>query len=135
MVRRDKAKSIECGFPAEIANGFYQLVNGTVSYLSKVVYSCEEGYEMAGRAQLLCDIDERWNGPPPRCLAVECEAPPSIPNGRFVASNNVTVAGTIIEYLCSTRGYKLVGPKQIVCLPSGLFDKKPPICKGIVHKL
>nr|CAD7429804.1 unnamed protein product [Timema monikensis] len=122
-------KRIECGFPAEIANGFYQLVNGTVSYLSKVVYSCEEGYEMAGRAQLLCDIDERWNGPPPRCLAVECEAPPSISNGRFVASNNVTIAGTIIEYLCSTRGYKLVGPKQIVCLPSGLFDKKPPICK------
>lgn len=22
---------------------------------------------MAGRAMLTCDIDERWNGPPPRC--------------------------------------------------------------------
>lgn len=22
---------------------------------------------MVGRAQLACDIDERWNGPPPRC--------------------------------------------------------------------
>lgn len=22
---------------------------------------------MIGRAQLACDIDERWNGPPPRC--------------------------------------------------------------------
>nr|CAD7456841.1 unnamed protein product [Timema tahoe] len=129
----DCGSGIECGFPAEIANGFYQLVNGTVGYLSKVVYSCEEGYEMAGRAQLMCDIDERWNGPPPRCLAVECEAPPSIPNGRFVASNNATIAGTIIEYVCSTRGYKLVGPKQIVCLPSGLFDKKPPICKEDVR--
>lgn len=43
------------------------LVNDSVGYLSRVVYSCDEGYEMIGRAQLACDIDERWNGPPPRC--------------------------------------------------------------------
>lgn len=22
---------------------------------------------MSGRAQLICDLDERWDGPPPRC--------------------------------------------------------------------
>lgn len=58
---------ISCGYPADISNGEYNLVNDSVGYLSRVIYSCDEGYEMIGRAQLACDIDERWNGPPPRC--------------------------------------------------------------------
>lgn len=58
---------IQCGYPADISNGGYLLVNDSVGYLSNVVYQCDEGYEMIGRAQLTCDIDERWNGPPPRC--------------------------------------------------------------------
>lgn len=60
-------KRIQCGYPADIANGEYTLVNDSVGYLSRVIYTCDEGYEMIGRAQLACDIDERWNGPPPRC--------------------------------------------------------------------
>lgn len=58
---------IECGLPASIPNGAYELINGSVGYLSTVVYNCNEGYEMIGRALLTCDIDERWNGPPPKC--------------------------------------------------------------------
>lgn len=58
---------IECGLPASIPNGAYELINGSVGYLSTVVYSCNDGYEMIGRAMLTCDIDERWNGPPPKC--------------------------------------------------------------------
>ena len=53
--------------PASIPHGSYDLINGTVGYLSLVKYSCQEGYEMVGRALLTCDFDERWNGPPPRC--------------------------------------------------------------------
>jgi len=65
-----KITGIQCGFPAEIPHGGYQLLNGTVGYLSRVLYSCDEGYELIGRAQLMCDIDERWNGPPPRCEGI-----------------------------------------------------------------
>lgn len=39
---------IECGFPASIKHGEYTLINNTVSYLSQVLYSCEEGFEMTG---------------------------------------------------------------------------------------
>lgn len=41
-------KSIECGFPASIKHGEYTLINNTVTYLSQVLYSCEDGYEMTG---------------------------------------------------------------------------------------
>lgn len=38
---------------------------------------------MLGRAMLTCDIDERWNGPPPRC---ESESPLSV-NLRNISYN------------------------------------------------
>lgn len=57
---------IQCGFPAEIRRGSYTLLNDSVGYLSEVLYTCEPGSRMIGRARLTCDLDERWNGPPPR---------------------------------------------------------------------
>lgn len=29
-----------------------------------------------------------------------------------------------------SRKYKLVGAKQLKCLPSGTYDNDPPVCKG-----
>lgn len=58
---------LECGLPAPIQNGGYYFVNETRHYLSIVRYECKPGYTLVGRAELVCDIDERWNGPPPRC--------------------------------------------------------------------
>lgn len=121
-------KRIECGYPAEIHHGSYALMNGSVSYLSHVQYSCEAGYEMAGRSRLVCDIDERWNGPPPRCDVVQCEDPPQISNGQVSMSHNASVFGSVAEYECS-EGFVLQGPRRIACLASGLWDKSPPLCQ------
>lgn len=60
-------KRIQCGYPADIPNGQYVLKNDSVGYLSQVKYSCFPGHQLVGRAELTCDVDERWNGPPPRC--------------------------------------------------------------------
>ncbi|XP_014247487.1 sushi, von Willebrand factor type A, EGF and pentraxin domain-containing protein 1 [Cimex lectularius] len=122
-------KRIQCGYPADITNGDYQLLNGTVGYLSQVLYSCNEGYKMTGRAQLTCDLDERWDGPPPRCQPILCGEPPIVANGDMFLSNNITIAGTVVEYSCISKKYKLVGPKQITCLDSGNYDKPPPVCR------
>ncbi|XP_022832640.1 CUB and sushi domain-containing protein 3 isoform X1 [Spodoptera litura] len=121
-------KRIECGFPAEIPHGSYELINGSISYLSHVQYDCEPGYEMVGRSRLVCDIDERWNGPPPRCDVVQCEDPPQIANGRVYISHNTSVFGSVAEYSCG-RGFKLVGTKRISCLATGLWDKPAPNCQ------
>ena len=43
------------------------MLNGTRHHKSIVRYQCEENYKLIGRSELECDIDERWNGPPPRC--------------------------------------------------------------------
>ncbi|XP_050300518.1 uncharacterized protein LOC126739043 [Anthonomus grandis grandis] len=121
-------KRIQCGYPADIPNGEYSLVNDSVGYLSRVVYSCFEGYEMIGRAQLACDIDERWNGPPPRCEPVQCEPPPEVPNAIMELVSNETVFGTEVDYMCE-KGYILVGPAKITCMANGQYDSLPPTCQ------
>lgn len=95
---------------------------------------------MTGRARLTCDIDERWNGPPPRCEPVRCDLPPVISHGRYEAdvdteetvrskNNNTLLAGSIVTYTCE-KGYRLVGSRQILCLATGLYDHAAPTCAG-----
>ncbi|KAG5683144.1 hypothetical protein PVAND_012442 [Polypedilum vanderplanki] len=114
-------KYIECGLPASIPSGTYELVNSSVGYLSQVAYKCNEGYQMLGRAMLTCDIDERWNGPPPRCEIVECD--PLAPNHKNskVLTPNGTFYGSKAEIQCA-RGYKLDGPSFITCTASGQWS-------------
>ncbi|KZC05020.1 Sushi, von Willebrand factor type A, EGF and pentraxin domain-containing protein 1, partial [Dufourea novaeangliae] len=134
-------KSIECGYPANVKHGGYTLINNTVTYLSQVFYSCEEGYEMTGRARLTCDIDERWNGPPPRCEPILCNPPTPVPYSHIqideidetekipgkASQNRSLLVGSIVTYTCE-KGYRLNGFRQILCLPTGLYDHVAPTC-------
>lgn len=133
-------KNIECGYPANIKNGNYVLINNTVNYLSQVLYSCNDGYEMTGRARLTCDIDERWNGPPPRCEPIHCDSPPLVnhstidieelnsnDSNQSKLTNRTLFVGSIVTYNC-IKGFKLNGHKQLLCLPTGLYDHTGPTC-------
>lgn len=120
-------KFIECGLPASIPQGTYDLVNGTVGYLSTVIYKCNEGYEMLGRAMLTCDIDERWNGPPPRCELIECDALPSTVQNAKIFTPNGTTFGSKADILCPT-GFEVDGPSQISCLANGQWSDPIPSC-------
>uniref|UniRef100_A0A1B0GNI6 Sushi domain-containing protein n=1 Tax=Phlebotomus papatasi TaxID=29031 RepID=A0A1B0GNI6_PHLPP len=120
-------KYIECGLPASIAHGAYELINGTVGYLSTVVYQCAEGFELVGRSILTCDIDERWNGPPPRCERIECDVLPAThQNAKFVALNG-TFYGSKADVVCP-RGYRVEGVKQLTCLSNGQWSHPLPSC-------
>ncbi|XP_017074447.1 uncharacterized protein LOC108110075 isoform X2 [Drosophila eugracilis] len=120
-------KYIECGLPASIAHGSYALLNNTVGYLSLVKYSCEEGYEMIGRALLTCDFDERWNGPPPRCEIVECDTLPGNYYSTIINAPNGTYYGSKAEISCPP-GYRMEGPRVLSCLASGQWSSALPRC-------
>ena len=57
------------------------LVTRHGGFQSMVEYVCESGYVAVGRTNLMCDVDERWDGPPPRCDPVYCPEPKPIRNG------------------------------------------------------
>ncbi|XP_012162901.1 uncharacterized protein LOC101455262 isoform X2 [Ceratitis capitata] len=120
-------KYIECGLPASIPHGVYDLINGTVGYLSVVKYSCAKGYEMIGRAVLTCDFDERWNGPPPRCEIVECDTLPGNYYNTIISAANGTYYGSKAEISCPP-GYRLEGPQVLTCLATGQWSSALPRC-------
>ncbi|XP_050084549.1 uncharacterized protein LOC126570629 [Anopheles aquasalis] len=118
---------IECGLPASIPHGYYDLLNGSVGYLSTVQYRCADGYEMVGRAVLTCDIDERWNGPPPRCELIECDPLPTLFANGVVIAPNQTVYGAVAEVRCN-RDYVPDGVAAIRCTATGQWNHTLPSC-------
>ncbi|XP_076318875.1 uncharacterized protein LOC143229897 [Tachypleus tridentatus] len=123
-----KCTYLQCGPPATISNGGYELVNGTRNYLSGVQYFCNKGYVLVGPAFLVCDVDERWNGPPPRCEPVTCSRPANIDHGIYRMTTRTTTFGTIVEYICNP-GYSLIGQPQLKCDSSGHWDGEVPVCR------
>ncbi|GIY59676.1 sushi, von Willebrand factor type A, EGF and pentraxin domain-containing protein 1 [Caerostris darwini] len=122
-----KCRYLECGDPAHIAHGTYNLLNSTRHYLSSVQYTCDEGHVLVGRGTLVCDVDEKWNGPPPRCDPFYCRHPPPLLNGNFEMSSNNTVFGTVTKYYCD-EGFEMKGKDTIKCVASGYWDGEPPVC-------
>ncbi|XP_023239860.1 uncharacterized protein LOC111638392 isoform X1 [Centruroides sculpturatus] len=122
-----KCRYLECGYPAFIQNGNYTLLNGTTHYLSMVHYYCNKGFQLVGRGNLVCDVDEKWNGPPPMCDPIICRPPPSILRGHLNLTSQSTAYGSQVVYECDV-GYKLVGDSILICGDSGDWEGKIPTC-------
>ena len=92
--------------PAEVEHSKMTFVNATSpsnseglsnprGFKSFVRYECAPGYVAVGRSLLMCDVDERWNGPPPKCEPVYCPEPPAIRQGGMSLSTNSTAYQTV----------------------------------------
>jgi hypothetical protein len=78
----------------------------------------------------MCDVDERWNGPPPRCDPIFCDEPATIRNGGFSLSTNSTVVGTLAAYYCTSPRHVLVGVPKLTCRKDGSWDAPFPECRS-----
>jgi len=125
---------LECGLPAEVEKAELTFVNGTRRFGSLIRYDCHPGYVAVGRAVLMCDVDERWDGPPPRCEPVYCQEPPKIRHGGFSLSTNSTRFGTVASYYCTTGRHKVEGPPKLRCLADGSWDERAPACVEVNGK-
>lgn len=117
---------MECPQPVEISNGIVD-VQGLM-YLSKALYSCKNGYHLAGNSTVLCGEKGLWIGGVPFCRPIECSIPKQIVNGRVVYTK--LQFGHSATYSCR-RGYRLQGPETVMCLSSGEWDIEPPACVQI----
>lgn len=121
---------LQCGPPADVENAVLSSINGTRQFKSMIKYECDPGYVMVGRPELMCDVDEKWNGPPPRCEPVYCEEPLSIRNGGFSLSTNSTRYGfPLIElklwwYSRNDGGLKRGDRRLLVCFNDALPLRK-----------
>ncbi|XP_018585768.2 sushi, von Willebrand factor type A, EGF and pentraxin domain-containing protein 1 isoform X1 [Scleropages formosus] len=117
---------VECPQPKEIPNGIMH-VQGLM-YLNTAQYSCRLGYDLVGNSTVLCGENGMWIGGVPACRPVQCSIPEEISNG--VVSYSQVEFGQAVTYSCK-RGFRLEGPESLICLETGQWDKKPPVCTQI----
>ncbi|XP_055388112.1 uncharacterized protein LOC129616487 isoform X2 [Condylostylus longicornis] len=126
-------KYIDCDRPASIPFGSFILINETTTYESIVKYSCNQGYEIKGKNILKCDMDGRWNGPPPSCQITECEALSTGNRNIIIDITNGTLYQSKAKIKCKD-GYILDGVNILTCKEDGQWDHSLPGCRQISIK-
>ena len=100
-------------------------VTGTIVG-STATYTCEEGYELLGAANLECTESGLWSEAPPQCELITCTSPDS-PNNGSVTTMDGTSFGSTVAFSCED-GFDLVGEWTSECLNDGSWSSPPPQC-------
>ncbi|CAB1421446.1 unnamed protein product [Pleuronectes platessa] len=114
---------VTCGGPPTVGNADSRLDTNT--YLSKVKYTCAEGYRPLGSMEVVCEASGEWSRPLPRCVNVLCSEPPALKDAETVGENYEL--GNKVHYVCK-EGYTLIGPESRECLPSGQWSDSCAQC-------
>nr|XP_020139915.1 complement factor H [Microcebus murinus] len=128
-----------CGHPGDIPFGSFQLTVGNeFEYGAKVVYTCDEGYQMIGEINFRECEPDGWTNDIPICEVVKCLPVTDPENGRVVSSaadpDQEYLFGQVVQFKCNS-GFKLDGRKEIHCSENGLWSAEKPKCVEISCKL
>ncbi|XP_078604929.1 uncharacterized protein LOC144878339 [Branchiostoma floridae x Branchiostoma japonicum] len=113
---------------SSILNGKITATDGYCSG-NDIQFSCDPGYELAGRPSATCQNNGSWDGEVPTCQRACCNKTISILNGQITASNGFC-SGNSIQFSCDT-GYELVGSSFAVCQQDKHWDREIPTCRRI----
>lgn len=123
-----ECKNIDCGIPPDVHNGKFVLLDQSTTYLSKVQYYCDMGFELDSQNERICLDTGSWEGSDPLCKMIECGEPESLP-GSYVKPHNVTLNSTV-QYICEP-GHFMIGKSKRKCALNGFWTDQPPVCKYI----
>ncbi|NWY42555.1 SVEP1 protein, partial [Sylvia atricapilla] len=116
-------EAISCGAPVIPENS--AIIGSNFTYHNKVMYRCNDGYNLVGEKEILCLASGIWNHAPPTCEMVMCPRPQDISNGKYTLSGTAYLSS--VSYTCD-NGYSLQGPSVLVCASSGNWNSTPPAC-------
>ncbi|XP_048213359.1 complement factor H-like [Perognathus longimembris pacificus] len=124
-----------CRHPGDTPFGSFQLTVGTeFEFGARVVYTCDEGYQMLGEINFRdCEADG-WTNDIPTCEIVKCLPLPQPENGRMVSSamelDQEHHFGDVVQFECSP-GFRREGARELHCTQDGLWSGPPPTCLEI----
>ncbi|XP_058389712.1 complement factor H isoform X2 [Diceros bicornis minor] len=128
-----------CGHPGDTPFGSFHLAVGDeFAYGAKVVYTCDEGYQLLGTINYReCDADG-WTNDIPLCEVVKCLPVTEPENGRVISSalelDQEYTFGQVVQFECNS-GFMLDGPKEIHCSTNGIWSGEKPRCVEISCKV
>ncbi|KAK2504626.1 hypothetical protein MC885_001242, partial [Smutsia gigantea] len=115
-VRQPLGGAVRCSHPP----------TGRFTYKSSCTFSCEEGFELHGSAQLECMPEGRWTQEAPSCQVVRC---PSLaaPTKVSMSCSGEPVFGAVCTFACP-EGWKLNGSDVLTCGATGHWSGVLPTC-------
>ncbi|XP_041503568.1 complement factor H-like [Microtus oregoni] len=130
-----KCRKKPCGHPGDTPFGSFRLEVGTgFEFGAKVVYTCNEGYQLLGEIDYReCDADG-WVNDIPLCEVVKCLPVTDPENGRIVSGalepDQEYSFGHVVRFECNA-GFKVEGQKEMHCSDNGLWSNEKPRCVEI----
>uniref|UniRef100_H2Z7B4 Sushi domain-containing protein n=1 Tax=Ciona savignyi TaxID=51511 RepID=H2Z7B4_CIOSA len=100
---------------------------------SSVTYSCVDGFQLDGEAELICQPDGTWSADRPQCQVIQCTDPVQIDNGRIVFTFAGTIGfirGSVVRYRCN-HGFEMEGANELTCSETGQWSSEFPTCNEI----
>uniref|UniRef100_A0A8C5L7J8 Zona pellucida sperm-binding protein 3 receptor n=1 Tax=Jaculus jaculus TaxID=51337 RepID=A0A8C5L7J8_JACJA len=127
----------QCRNPGELINGKVEIVTDLL-FGSVIKFSCSKGYLLIGSATSQCEIRGNgtdWSDSLPECLAIKCDSPPAIMNGKHSGGHrDFYTYGSVVTYKCESD-FSLIGNASISCTvvnkTMGVWSPSPPTCEKI----
>ncbi|KPU76371.1 uncharacterized protein Dana_GF13090, isoform C [Drosophila ananassae] len=92
-------------------------------------YECPEGFRLDGAMNATCLASGNWSSPTPTCHSVQCPRLELDDPHLSLIELNTSAWGRAV-FKCQW-GFKLTGPAQLDCEPSGVWSGPVPRCKVI----
>ncbi|XP_015754423.1 PREDICTED: sushi, von Willebrand factor type A, EGF and pentraxin domain-containing protein 1-like [Acropora digitifera] len=93
----------------------------------KVVFYCDENYQLVGQSQITCK-DGSWSGVFPKCSVANC-GPLQRPDHGDIIEIVGTTFGNRIVFECTGKGYEIRGSKVRTCQSDGSWSGLPTTCE------
>ncbi|XP_067016808.1 sushi, von Willebrand factor type A, EGF and pentraxin domain-containing protein 1-like isoform X2 [Acropora muricata] len=116
-------KPVDCGPLEAPLNG--TTVGEKTTYLSKITFHCDDGFDMTGSISRICRADKQWSGNEPFCSAKDC-GPLDVPVNGTKSGNETTYPNEVI-FSCDD-GFNLRGSTKRMCTAEGIWSGVKTFC-------
>ncbi|XP_037362420.1 E-selectin isoform X2 [Talpa occidentalis] len=121
VVHHPQRGSMKCSHPP----------TGDFTYQSSCAFSCEEGFELHGSAQLECTSRGQWTQKVPSCQVVQCSSLVVLEKINMSCSGE-PVFGTVCAFACP-EGWTLNGSAALTCDATGHWSGMLPTCEAPIE--
>ncbi|XP_066222116.1 E-selectin [Saccopteryx leptura] len=130
--REPTCEAVKCAAIRQPRSGLARCAHaptGEFTYRSSCAFSCKEGFELHGSAQLECTSRGQWTQEVPSCHVVRCSSL-AAPGKVNISCSGEPVFGAACMFSCP-EGWTLNGSAALMCEATGHWSGVLPTCEAL----